>query len=479
MYNLLTKPINPKIMRYVLLVLISVNALSEPWLDVSDSSYVNDINHKLKTCNHSGQSYISYPVSYGEINFYLEKIEKDNSNNALCKKNITNIKLYLRNKFIKTREVILGIQSGANDEYFQIKSNRYFKNDNVYFSFSNITSNFAYKLKVINTDQGKKNYFDESYIAYKYKNHIFTTGRINRWWSPSDSYSLILSNSARPSIGIEYKNYTPIKFENILFKFLGNINYEFFVNKLEEERVIPNTLLFGNRVTFKPHDSFKLSLVRIAQFGGRNRPKDLNTILKMLIGKDNTSPSLSFEEQPGNQLAGFDFIYNPRINSNLKLYGQMIGEDEAGYFPSRKMSLFGFSYFIDNQYPMKLSIDVVDTFSGIKNYSYNHALYQSGLRYYGLPIGASIDADSEAIKFSLNKKYNALDLQFSFSDIILNKNNSLLNYWTKQKTDFNQFELLVKYKYKKSYIDLIYTYRDLKFNNSNKNNLFVNLYFKF
>ena len=59
----------------------------------------------------------------------------------------------------------------------------------------------------------------------------------------------------------------------------------FFVNKLEKEREIPNTLLFGNRVTFKPHDSFKFSLLRLAQFGGKDRPKDVGTILKMLAGR--------------------------------------------------------------------------------------------------------------------------------------------------------------------------------------------------
>lgn len=112
-------------MRYILLIFISFNVLSEPWVSVSDSTYLNDINHKLKTCNYSGNSYIAYPVSYGEINFYLEKIEKENNNNTLCKKNITDIKTDIRNKFIKTRKVIFGIQSGTNDTYFQTKTYRY------------------------------------------------------------------------------------------------------------------------------------------------------------------------------------------------------------------------------------------------------------------------------------------------------------------------------------------------------------------
>ena len=83
----------------------------------------------------------------------------------------------------------------------------------------------------------------------------------------------------------------------------------------------------------------------------------------------------------------------------------MIGEDEAGYFPSRKLSLFGFSYYLNDPNSLKFNFDYIDTYSGIKNYSYNHNLYKSGLRYYRIPIGASLDADSEAIKISLNKNY--------------------------------------------------------------------------
>ena len=238
-------------------------------------------------------------------------------------------------------------------------------------------------------------------------------------------------------------------------------------------------MLFGNRVTINPHNSLKISLLRLAQFGGKDRPKDASTILKMLVGKDNISSSLSYEEQPGNQLAGFDFIYSPSINRNLKIYGQTIGEDEAGYFPSRKLSLFGLSYNFNYLSPTKLSLDYIDTYSGKKNYSYNHGLYKSGLRYFGIPIGASIDADSEAIKFTLNKKYRDMGFELSYSDITINENNSKRNYWTNESIEFNQFDMSIKYKYKKSFIDLIYTYRDNKINNFSKNNLFLNIYFKY
>ena len=464
-------------MRLFLIIFFSLNSLSEPWINVSDSSDLKKITYSLEVCDGWNNSFLSYPASIGEIIFSIEKIKNVNADNPPCLRKIDSISNHYRDKFILSREIVFGFQSGTNDQYFQTKNKRYYKDDNFYYSVSDINSNFAYKFKILKTNNNKS-YFDESYIAYKYKNHIFTAGRINRWWSPSESYSLILSNTARPAVGIEFKNYIPIEPKRSIFKFLGHVNYEFFVNKLEKERKIPNTLLFGNRVTFNPHHSLKFSLLRLAQFGGENRPKDASTILKMLVGKDNTSSSLSFDEQPGNQLAGLDFIYKPKKNKNLKIFGQMVGEDEAGYFPSRKLSLLGFSYSFNGSNPLKLDIEYIDTFSGIKNYSYNHSLYKSGLRYYNIPIGASIDADSEAIKFTINKEFNNFNLEFSWTDALINKNNSLRNYWTKKSTDFNQYNILIKYKYKKSNIDIIYTHTDREFNNFNKNNLFFNMYFK-
>jgi len=465
-------------MRYIFLIFLSLNAISEPWSNISDSREFSYINYQLESCNYKHESYFSYPVAYGELNSYLNKINSLNIDNIQCKRNIEIIKKYLRDKFIQSREMTFGIQSGTGDQYFQTRTNRYLQHDNYYFSLSDIDSNFAYKIKVTNAKQEDKIYYDESYLAYKFKNHVFVAGRINRWWSPSKSYSLIMSNSARPLPGVGYKNYTPIKFQNNFLKFFGHINYEFFINRLEKERAIPNTLLFGNRVTFNPHNSFKFSLLRVAQFGGKNRPKDARTLLKMLAGQDNTSSNLSFDQQPGNQLAGIDFMYSPKTNRNLKIYGQIIGEDEANYLPSNNMKLFGFSYYLNNLYSTQLNVDYLDTFSGLKNSAYNHGLYKSGYRYYGIPIGASLDADSQALRLSLNNKFNNLDFEFSLSHINLNKNDSLLNYWTNERADFNKLELCLKYKYKNTFVDINYSYTDQNFNNLSQNNAFINLYFK-
>ena len=48
------------------------------------------------------------------------------------------------------------------------------------------------------------------------------------------------------------------------------------------------------------------------------------------------------ENEPGNQLAGLDARWTSLwFGTPVSLYGQMIGEDEAGGFPSRYLGQFG------------------------------------------------------------------------------------------------------------------------------------------
>jgi hypothetical protein len=56
-------------------------------------------------------------------------------------------------------------------------------------------------------------------------------------------------------------------------------------------------------VNFRPIPSLEIGLSRSAQFCGDGRPCGLSEFWDLFIGNDNDQ---SLEEQPGNQLAGFD-----------------------------------------------------------------------------------------------------------------------------------------------------------------------------
>ena len=463
-------------MKKILFVLAFIsNIHGEPWIDVEDFNELEIIKQENIICNVNDISLSkSFPISYGEIIKNLDTLNTDDDYE--CKKKLNKFKKTINNNFYKP-SLTVGFQSKLNDTYFQTIGKRYQPNSNLNLTYTDAFSNFALKMKVSRDLKENKYFFDESYISYKFDNTVFSIGKVSRWWSPSEHYSLILSNSARPSKGVEIRNYIPIEPKRKYLSYLGEVNYEIFLNRLEKNRTIPNALLFGNRVSIKPSESLHISLMRLAQFGGDGRPTDSSTILNMILGRDNTSENLTFEEQPGNQIAGFDISYH--LN-DIIFYGQLIGEDEAGLFPSRKLKLIGSSWSSERKIiPLKISIDYIDTFSGIINYSYNHSLYKDGLRYYKIPIGASIDADSKSLVTSFKTSINNTTYKVTINKIDLNKNNSPKNAWSISKQDFYQINFFINKKFGKFDVEFHYIHRNKSIEEFKKNNAFMNITYKF
>ena len=467
-------------MRFIFLSIFSISTFSSPWIDTHDKSYYEDLSNLAIECNIDYLGHInSYPISLGEISYYIER-HKLKEISEEC-----SAKLEAKSKEIKTyfyeSQSYIGYQSGYDGIYHQQLGKRYYKNSNIFASHSLQNKKFFLKLKISKDLDLNKTYLDESFGSLKLSNFIFSVGRINRWWSPSENTSLILSNSARPAAGLEIKNYMPINSNKRMLKLLGPINFEVFVNKLEKDRHIRNTLLFGNRVSIKPLPNLDISFLRLAQFGGDGRSTDSNTIINMLIGRDNTSKNLSFENQPGNQLAGADFSYSPKNNLNIKIYGQIMGEDEAGYLPSRTFFLTGFKYkFQNNLNPTYISFDYTDTYNGYHNMTYNHSLYKDGLRHLGRPIGASIDADSNEFAITIQqKKSNKFSYKLTLSQAEININNSQKNTWSDEYFRYLGADLNVSYIFNKLRLDLIYSYKDNTPLFFDKSSVFMRLIYNF
>ena len=315
----------------------------------------------------------------------------------------------------------------------------------------------AFKFKFNQDLESDKVYFDESYIALLVKNTSIKIGRVNMWWSPSTDTSLILSYSSRPKPGIYISNYYPIIPKLEYFKFLGNIDYT-FINQLEKNRHIPNTLLAGNRISFNFFDKLNFSLLRAAQFGGEGRDINLETIKNLILGKDNTNSTFSSIDQPGNQIAGIDFSYRMTKLNNLQIYGQYLGEDGldpiiddrwiGAIFPSKDLALLGLDIYYKGDHYNQLSVEYIDTDNGSKNTTYNHGIYKTGYRYLNKPIGASIDADSKRLLIKYKKFINSDQiLNIDVSKNYINENNSFFNTVS---NDFHQFYEL-KANYEKDY----------------------------
>lgn len=269
----------------------------------------------------------------------------------------------------------------------------------------------AYRLSVSGVyepDDNNTLRLDGSYISLLiFKNWALSIDAVDRWWGPGWDGSLILSSNARPVPAIVLRRNYSDPFESKWLSWIGPWQLVTFLGRLEERRSVPDALLFGMRINFKPLDSLEFGLSRAAQWGGRGRPSNLKTFSKLLIGKDNLGgDGITADNEPGNQLAGYDMRWvSPVFKLPYAFYSQFIGEDEAGGLPSRHIGMYGLETWGDLQSgtSWRLRMEYADTAAAflesepIFNYTYNHGRYTDGYRYYKRSMGHSIDNDGQTL----------------------------------------------------------------------------------
>lgn len=259
--------------------------------------------------------------------------------------------------------------------------------------------------RVSNPVDDKEYRADGSQIAVAIGNTTLAAGALDRWWGPGWDSSLVLSNNARPIPAItldrRFTNAAEIKW----LRWLGPWDFNLMFGQLEKERAVPNTRFFGARFNFRPLPSLEIGLSRTAQWCGDGRPCDFDTFVDLLVGKDNRGDdNVTFENEPGNQTAGVDFRWSTSVlRQPVAFYGQFIGEDEAGGFPSRyigQVGMEGTAFLMDAwsfRWYAEAALTTCDFWKSEKilDCAYNHRVYESGYRYRGRPIGHSVDNDAK------------------------------------------------------------------------------------
>ncbi len=251
---------------------------------------------------------------------------------------------------------------------------------------------------------------DGSYVGVAFGNWFSALSATDRWWGPGWDGSLILSSNARPipSISIQRRRALPPGVRWL--RWLGPWTMQAMFGQLESNRHVPDAQLFGLRFGFKPFPRLEIGLSRTAQWCGEGRPCGFDTFLDLLAGRDNQGDNVSAEDEPGNQLAGFDIRYTfDTLGRPWGFYSQWIGEDEANGLPSAYLALLGLetwgtrlgggrSYRIFAEYSETTCSALTDSDPNFRC-AYNHSIYRDGYRYRGRPIGHSMDGDG--VMFSL------------------------------------------------------------------------------
>lgn len=262
----------------------------------------------------------------------------------------------------------------------------------------------------VDPDDDRPARLDGSYVAGKFGNWIVTLGQQDRWWGSGWEGSLILSNNARPVPAIALDRAVSAPFETRWLSWIGPWRLTTFMGRMEGDRDdYAHPLLFGMRIQARPLDGLEISLERTAQWCGEGRSCTLDDFWNLWSGNDNAGENVDPEDEPGNQLAGWDIRWaSPVGDWNYALYNQHTGEtiDNKIPRPYRSLDLVGIESWGDagsDGSSWRAGVEWAQTRCGgtengekLWDCAYNSAIFSpDGYRYRGRVMGHSMDGDGE------------------------------------------------------------------------------------
>ena len=350
----------------------------------------------------------AWPLSNGDIAGGLREIESSSSSVSVA------------SALVRVRERIrwesnpdawrfdFGLSAAANPRVIRSFENTPREDGEIFARLNWLGERFAINLQataVANPFDGDDVRPDGTYIGVALGNWMVSAGWQERWWGPGNNGSLILSSNARPPPGITLQRNNSKAFETKWLSWIGPWTFTTFMDLLDDERAVEDALLFGARFSFRPVSGLEIGLSRTAQWCGEDRPCDLKTFFNLLVGKDNGGVNVATEEQPGNQLAGFDIRWALPRQIPVALYMQWIGEDgrpdtvlPGSWLRQVGAEVWGGIGTLRHTTFFEIS-DTACREGGIgaadikPNCGYQHHIYKTGYRYGGRSLGHSTDGD--------------------------------------------------------------------------------------
>ena len=389
-------------------VFFSNYSIASPWIEASDQR----TRQNLEFLNDAGVISIgstTWPLMWRDVSLALDSVNRSGLS-ATQSRAVTELSFELRYQSSEVIKRSVKVSASNSRAIFNDSAVQGAEKGMLVHRFDADGDRISLRLQGnLVSDPGEdsvETYLDGSYLAGALGNWVFGVGAIDRWWGPSSNTSLILSNNARPVPALQFRSQGEQTFESPWLSWVGPWSFTSFVGRLEGDRVIAHAYLTGMRLTVRPVKGLELGASRAMMWGGDGREGDMTAFFKSLTSQDENTKGGS-----GNQLGGFDLRYGFPLSDSLSsaIYAQLIGEDEAGFMPSKYMSMFGFeSTFAmsSSQSFVKGFVEYVDSTAGSLNdpqynTAYEHSAYKSGYRFRGRPIGASFDGDSRAISAGL------------------------------------------------------------------------------
>ena len=307
-----------------------------------------------------------------------------------------------------------------SERFLGVKNRHRYSNQSILkFDLKNSSSQLS-----LNYSKNGKYNFDGSYLQHTSGIITFGVGSIDRHWSFSNNTSLILSHNARPtqSVYLRLEN----KFDYDWLPSEANWSFEAFNGHNKGALDNTNSMLAGVRAILTPVEGLQIELVQTSQWGGKGYSEEISSLAAALFLDTNKGSNSNI-----NKMAGFGISYEiPRKIIPLRIYGQAIGEDEAGNLPSCFAYLTGLEWRNTKiKYPTIVGIEAIDTrIDKTKNGNcgantmYNNNTYK--YTNYGKSMGATIDTEGTSLALYVRSQISQkIDIKFTTKSVVINDYN--------------------------------------------------------
>ncbi|MBI5417881.1 hypothetical protein HZA55_08060 [Candidatus Poribacteria bacterium] len=423
---------------------------------------------KLEACGILCESelFAQKPYSRQNIASVLSKISKNKSNDEEIKNIIIKLKIEFKNELEKIQENP-SISSEFSDiivrelrfEYSNTAKSPYINRD---FSNLHYISEYPAKNNFVNSKNFKGNNFfvktrinlsasDKIWLMYepiinrndqdkkiKSENHEYTIGlsfenfelifgRESISWAEGLHGSLLLSDNAPPREMIQIRNDSPYNLPWVFNK-LGPMKFYGFFSKLDDERLVKDTLHSGLKMSFLPSDRFEFGFAKVVLSGGDGTVNAKNyekpTLLEMLYDLFTTHPREVKGPNEGediltdtDQIWGADFrLKMYEINSIF--YMEYMQEDYRSSVKDLIRSEGKDRGLLIGWYWAKpfgdYKTDFAIEFASNTPSWYKHGKYKDGYVYKNKIIGHHMGSDADDLWISINRDF-AKDLSVRYS----------------------------------------------------------------
>lgn len=232
---------------------------------------------------------------------------------------------------------------------------------------------------------------EEGYVKTRFGSLEVEAGRQAMIWGQGASGNLLLGNNMKPLTALQVHLNEPKKVGGFM-RFLGDVDFHSFYGILDGDRKadaasmgrtdFDDPGLLGLRVDITPTDYATFGISRISLLGGKGNSLSRSDWGDWLTGTN------AYTNDKWDDIGGFDF----RLRfPGVQWYGELYGEDQAGYLPSKVAYRLG-AYFprLTSDGMWDMTVEAAKT----SDVWYRHGTFQDGWTYSGDIMGDPMGTDA-------------------------------------------------------------------------------------